>query len=33
MGCGLAYQLAHEGWTDVILLGKRMEYRITVLSR
>ena len=22
MGCGLAYHLAHEGWTDVILLEK-----------
>ena len=20
MGCGLAYHLAHEGWTDVVLL-------------
>ena len=22
MGCGLAYHLAHEGWTDVVLLEK-----------
>ncbi|MEM8819199.1 MAG: FAD-dependent oxidoreductase [Pseudomonadota bacterium] len=22
MGCGLAYHLAHEGWTDIILLEK-----------
>lgn len=22
MGCGLAYHLAHEGWIDVMLLGK-----------
>ena len=23
MGCGLAYHLAHEGWTDVVLLKKQ----------
>ena len=22
MGCGLAYHLAHEGWTDIVLLEK-----------
>jgi glycine/D-amino acid oxidase-like deaminating enzyme len=22
MGCGLAYHLAHEGWSDVVLLEK-----------
>ena len=22
MGCGIAYHLAHEGWTDVVLLEK-----------
>ena len=22
MGCGLAYHLAHEGWSDIVLLEK-----------
>ena len=22
MGCGIAYHLAHEGWTDIVLLEK-----------
>jgi glycine/D-amino acid oxidase-like deaminating enzyme len=22
MGCGVAYHLAHEGWTDIVLLEK-----------
>jgi glycine/D-amino acid oxidase-like deaminating enzyme len=29
MGCGVAYHLAHEGWTDIVLAGKgRADLRL-----